>query len=301
MPHATAAKKRSAAKKDLRHPAKRVSAPWNTYPYPALSVADIADQSYCEKRVHLWVKDPGRRISVPRQIEDLSESALAQEALVSLGEEIHDALAVPAVSLTREDLIEKIASGESLWALETGWSAEFAGFPVAGVPDAVYFDNGRPRIVIDYKNVNSNQLQFSHRVQLHLYGYLLEEAGYDVDGLLLACLLIPRTDDVEILDGPPVALRDHVRDQATAISLRRPSQRNWRVDNVDVGSGTHATLRAFKYERTKAERELAFATDFWGGTRKPWPTSKAAKCACCLYNQLRKCSDALVRYQPGPA
>lgn len=194
-------------------------------------------------------------------------------------------------------LSEKIASGKSVWALEKGWSGEFAGFPVSGVPDAVYFDHGRPWIVIDYKNTESNQLQMSHRVQLQIYGYLLDQAGYAVDDLLLACLLVPRTLDSEILDTVPLDLHNCLREKATAISSRRPSQRSWRVDNIDVGTGVYATLRAFRYERARAESELKFVTEYWAGTRGPWPTLKPAKCASCLYNQIRKCSDALVRYQ----
>lgn len=297
MPRAAVAEKSSSTRRRPRPPAPKVSAPWNRYPYRSLSVSDIADQSYCEKRVHLWLKDPGRRISVPRQIEHVSLSALAHEALVDAGEELHLSIAGLAEPLDSETLIEKIAIGNSVWALETGWSAEFAGFPISGVPDAVYFDQGRPWMVIEYKNIESNQLQMSHRVQLQIYGYLLEQAGYEVDDLLLACLLVPRTPDSEILDAVPVDLHNCLREEAAAISARRPSQLSWRVDNIDVGTGVYATLRAFRYDRARAERELEFATQYWTGTRQPWPTGKPAKCASCLYNQLRKCSDALVRYQ----
>lgn len=297
MSRATAKRGSRTRKAKPRPPTRNVSSPWNRYPYPRLSTADIADQSYCEKRVHLWLQDPGRRISVPRQIEHMSLSALAHEALVDAGVELHQSIAGLAEPLAKEMLTEKIALGESTWVLETGWSAEFAGFPIGGVPDAVYFDHGRPWIVIDYKTVATNQLQMSHRVQLLIYGYLLEEAGYEVDGMLLACLLIPRSSGGEIPVAATVDLHNRLKDEATAISARRPSQRSWRVDNVDVGSGVCATLRAFRYERSRVESELGFATQFWAGTRRPWPTRKPAKCACCLYNQLRKCPSALVRFQ----
>ena len=194
----------------------------------------------------------------------------------------------------------RLALGGRMWLAESLFSADFQGFPLAGIPDAVCLEDGKAADVHEYKFTDSTQLQMSHRVQLLIYGYLLEESGFDVSNLVLTCVLVPRrfASEQEAVITPESA--NLIRDAVADVARRQKASQNWKLANFPLAEGINVIVRAFRYDRAGAERELTFFTEFWSGTRMAWPTSKPEKCSRCLYNSLRRCNSSLIRYGAAP-
>jgi len=285
------------------HTAKKPVRPWDLFPREALGASYLAEQAYCEKRVELWLGNPGSLVSVPRQIEGEGPAALLQEELADIGSQFHQGVSETAPVITPVEVRNRLAAGEQLILLESGLSAKYRTIPLGGVPDAVCFQGLNASCVIEYKVTDSNQLQTSHRVQLLVYGYLLEQEGFRVGDLLLACALVPRAHSEWIRSLPPSKIEhfvNTVRAASHSLVQAEPSRRNWYQPDLEVHEGTHIWLRVFKYEHDAAERELQFFTDFWLGARPAKPTTKERKCAVCLYNSLNSCSAALAPYSGLP-
>lgn len=263
--------------------------PWQCLPYPALAAWLIAEHSYCEQRVHLWLKEPGERVSVPRQLEG-TEAARSQEAAASFGRNIHELFAEKAVEISAEELSIIEASGQQYYLLESTLSGEFDNLPILGRPDVVVMKDRRATLVVDYKVTGSTQLSMGHRVQLYVYGYLLAQNDYNVKDLILAAVLIPRAAANSIATSSPMVAQAVVEKVAASRS-RAPQANNWTAKKWKL-VGTPVILRAFPYEPERARRELTFVAGYWHGGRNPIPTGKPAKCACCLYNKLKLCSKA---------
>jgi len=275
--------------------------PWSRCPYRYLPVWLVAEQSYCEKRVELWLQDPGERVSVPKQLEGTPMASL-QETIALAGKQAHLRMSAPAipVPVPPAALVPKLGTVD---LIESPLPASFDGLPVLGIPDAVSFEEGKPTAIIDYKFRNSPrpQLQPGDRVQLYLYGYLVEESGFEAADLLLACVLAPAGAGRQ-LPKPETGTFTTIRDSVRRAANRAPKKRGWRVDGLKLPGGIPVTVRSFRYERSKAESELGFAANFWHGRRAAKPTSNRRKCAVCLYNFIGSCPVALVPFRgPGPA
>lgn len=277
--------------------------PWDRYPFEALGASYFAEQAYCEKRVDLWLKDPGDLVSIPKQIEGKVPGAVFQQELADVGTQFHQSTSDKAAPISRSDLKAQLRAGKSVILVESAFSASYRKLPLAGVPDAVCFDGRNAACVIEYKVTDSNQLQTSHRVQLLLYGYLLEQETFGVGDLLLICALVPRAHAAwaeGLSDEQAQEFVSVIRETAEHLVGSEPSRRNWHQGNVLVAKGVSIWLRVFRYERAAAERELQFFSDFWLGHRPAKPTSKPGKCAVCLYNACALCPVALTPYA-GPS
>lgn len=216
------------------------------------------------------------------------------------GTDFHARAAKGAVPVTLPQLRRLIKSKERLQLLEWPLQADFGTLPIAGIPDAVCFESGTVRCILDYKLTDSNQLQMSHRVQLQLYGWLLQKARFSHDETLCVCVLVP-PESTPLLDELDPATR-----QSLASTLHRyarnfveehPGKINWYIDQIPLGDGLWVRLRIFRYCTAIAKRELKFFTPYWAGERKALPSTKWRKCRVCLYNANGSCKVAVVPYE----
>jgi CRISPR/Cas system-associated exonuclease Cas4 (RecB family) len=284
-------------------PQQKPSRPLDRFPRDVVGASYIAEQAYCEKRVELWLTDPGPLVSVPPEIEGRAPEAILQEHLAQTGSQFHEGASEGAPLVAIDEVRARLLAGEQLVLLESRFSGDYRSVPLAGMPDAVCFKGLSADCVIEYKVTDSNQLQTSHRVQLLIYGFLLQQQGFDVSDLLLSCILVPRRQALSLgsLSPPQIEqLVNTIRAVSRATLSSDPTRRNWYVPNLEPIPGTTLTLRFFKYETDAATRELDFFTAFWLGLRPAKPTTKATKCMACLYNSLAICPDALVPYSGRP-
>lgn len=159
--------------------------PLDHFPFPRIGISYFAEQAYCEKRVELWLRNPGNLVSVPAEIDRDIPEAKSQEELACRGKEFHESMACGASSVSTSALEDGLRAGQSVAVAEPSFQGDYDGLPLIGQPDAILFLGTRGTYILEYKVTDSDQLQRSHRVQLLLYGYLIAQQNFNVDNLVL--------------------------------------------------------------------------------------------------------------------
>ena len=259
----------------------------------------FAEQAYCEKRIERSLRSPRNLVSVPAELDLDSPEAKSQEELASGGKDFHESISHGAWSVSVSELENGLRAGQSIALAESSFQGDYDGLPLIGQPDAILFEGMRATHVLEYKVTDSDQLQQSHRVQLLLYGYLIAQQNFNVDNLILICVLVPRCHGKWLGKLTPAKAQNFIeiiRIKAETLIASRPSRKNWHCLGLTVHRDIRVNLRVFKYDREKAERELEFFTRYWRGEREAIPTTMARKCALCLYNLLEFCPVPRVSY-----
>jgi len=292
----------SAAKRQWKY---RPRLPIEYLPYRSLPVSLIAQQMYCEKQVDLWLDNPtSSRVSVPGGIEEVETAKVHEERgradeRVELGEDFHLTVERSAAGIEPAELQRRLRRDETLILLEYSLQGNYKGLPLIGCADALRCKGRRVSRIIDYKVTNTPRLFPSHQAQLRLYGYLLEQAGYDITDLTLVCVFIPSSQQEWIARLSPANTErflNRVWSAADKIITRKPIDKFSAYGQVLVKRGIKVTLGVFPYKEEKVIEELDFAVSYWLGKRAPIPTKQAGKCARCLYNAIDRCTDALVPF-----
>jgi hypothetical protein len=276
--------------------------PWERFPYAVLPVSTIAEQCYCEHRVHLWLDAPGNMVSVPRSLERTQGPPMRQIDAASAGTDFHERASQDVTRVSASEIRKIVKSNPTVQLLESPLESEFGSLPIAGVPDGVCFEEGEVRCILEYKLTDSNQLQMSHRVQLQLYGWLLQKSKFQHEDSLCVCVLIP-TQNSPYLDE-----LDSLARQSLATTIHRiareyvednPKRINWYINRVMLGAEFWVRLRIFRYSALAARRELKFFAPYWNGERKAIPSTNFRKCRVCQYNAIGKCKVAAGEYDGG--
>lgn len=277
--------------------------PIDRFPHQSLGVSYIAQQAYCEQMIDLWLQNPGGLISVPaifeERIEQLPE-AKRQIELADQGTEFHDSISSSAVSISWDEIKEMLKSGQSLTLLETSLQGGYEDLPIVGRPDAICFDGWDASCVLEYKVTESDRLYLSRRVQLLIYGYLLEQETFNVDGLNLVCVLVPRRNKDWVGSLTERQAEEFLRSVRSEVELllSNPISRDfdWYHPGVKIRRGVEVKLRVIKYDRQEALKHLRVYADYWLGRRGPGPTTTRRKCQICLYNAAGLCAVARAPY-----
>jgi len=195
----------------------------------------IAEQYYCEEKVEL--KLVRGDVSTPEMCE---------------GERIHEeVLAMKPARL--EELVAGIVSGRR-YGCRFPLLAEVEGVPVAGVPDLLVFESGRPVEVIELKTTKRipSYPWKANKVQALVYGLLLDLMGFDCSGLKLTVCYVRRGWELVPLLRSALVLRD---------ARRRLEEKH--PDDLRVFT--------FSYDRLEAESDVRWALSYWRGEREPIP------------------------------
>ena len=141
-----------------------------------------------------------------------------------------------------------------------------------------------------------------HRVQLLLYGWLLQESRFKLSDALLVSVLVPTANAAllaEIDDTARQQLARTLHLHARAIADDSPERKNWYASKVPLTDGFWVRLRIFRYERRVARRELEFFAQYWAGEREAIPSHRPRKCGVCLYNASGACKVPASPYAGG--
>jgi hypothetical protein len=218
--------------------------------------SDIAEQFYCEKKVEM----------------DYLHGEVETEAK-NLGTEAHENLTEDSVRVKREELWRKIYGTKPVFALEMFLLAKYGDVVLGGKPDSVLFMRGLPRVVFEYKFSRSDVDYRSYHVQAQTYGVLLGNMGFDTSMLFYAIVVAnPKTRGSR-------ELRQNV---VGAVAESGPKEGMLSVDDAKV--------YLCKFNRLQAEKDLAWALEFWGNYREAEPTSNPNKCLRCEHKV--RCQDS---------
>ena len=221
-----------------------------------LSVSELAEQYYCEKKVEL------KRLYGEEETPEMK-----------LGKEAHEILLKDSIKVKREELWHKIYLGKPILVREMPLLGKYADIIIAGIADAIFFYKGFPIVLFEHKFSNK-QIQFrDHHVQARLYCYLLYLMGLDVSKLKYALILAsPACKEDEELRKIPLSILKRFKDEKFKL---QKGYANIYVNNFDIKDATE---------------ELNWALKFWIKEREAKPTAKKGKCMACQFNKIREYS-----------
>jgi hypothetical protein len=251
--------------------------------------SEIADQLYCEQKVHLRRTHPGVRLELP---------------VLEQGEESHAALAAQAVPVTREQVEKAIREGQKLALCEWTLEGTYREVPIRGRPDFFSFEGTEGRLILDFKFSGGDRPFRNQEVQAEVYAFLAGSMGFTSDGLCYGIVLFPRREargvPAEGARGKEERLRALAADGILRAIYERCEEARKRLlvgrlsQTVIEGDGWTAFL--YRYDRAQAERDLNGALAFWLGRREPLPEKRYwKKCAACPFNAAGLCEHALAR------
>lgn len=257
------------------------------YELKQLWPSEIADQLYCEYKVHLRRTHP--------------EVQLASLAL-DWGEANHAALAAQAAPVTQAEIDRSIREGKKLALCEWTLEGVFRDVCLRGRPDFFAFEGKNAQLVLDFKFSGGERPYRSQEMQAALYALLADSMEFATTDLCFGIVLFPRHGSRGSLEDALAAKEQRLRalqadgtlaaiyesaDQARKAMLAGRSQR-WAVE------GKGWTLFLYRYDRAAAEKDLNWALDFWLGQREPQPEKRyPRKCAACPFNAAGLCEYAL--------
>jgi hypothetical protein len=183
-----------------------------------------------------------------------------------LGTEAHENLTEDAVKVKREQLWKEIYSDKPVFALEMLLLAKYGDVFLAGKPDSVLFARGFPLIVFEYKFSRSGVAYPSYHVQAQTYCVLLENMGFDASKLFYA---------IVVADSRTRGSRELRQKVVQTVISNGAKEAVYSIGDAKVYCN--------KFNRVNAEKDLAWALEFWKQSREAEPTSNQNKCAKCEY------------------
>ncbi len=136
--------------------------------------SDIGSQAYCEKKVELGY--------LYGSIETES---------MTLGSEGHGKLTEDYIKVDLEEAWKKIYTTESCWVSELLLIANYRNLFLVGKPDTLFFAEGTPVMIFEFKFSKYSSSFPSHHIQAETYGIILSELGFDTSSLFYAIVILP--------------------------------------------------------------------------------------------------------------
>lgn len=220
----------------------------------------IGSQFYCEKKVDL-----------ERELGEVETPEKKQ------GTETHEKAAEDAVEVEMDEVWDAIEEGNRQILLESPFIGDAADFVIVGIPDAIIFDDAKPQLIFDRKTTAYPQrLYKNQRMQVWLYGYMLDSLGFNMSDLRFAILSHERRMD----PGTGKQLQDMILSGVVDLDQKQNQ----------LLKDPEAVVHLFEYDSIDHLEDLNWALEYWRNEREPVPTTKAAKCRGCPYSDV--CSDS---------
>lgn len=220
-----------------------------------VGVSSIAQQYYCEAKVEQEYTTG----EIPTEVKETG---------TSLHEEI---FAMEPVK--REELVKHIEKAVPLAATFRLY-AEVGKLRIIGQPDAVVFEKGIPKWLIELKTTQGDHTRLwrDQLIQVRIYGLLLDRMGFDCSKLNLVLIRMRQKGNLD------------------------PKQKEFMLNLVQLALNKQRTkeleakfeLKFFiiPHSALEPENAIIWAQDYWLKAREPIPTKNASKCKSCEYNEV---------------
>lgn len=225
---------------------------------PFIPVSSIAAQYYCELKVDY----------------EYTHGEVPSEAKQE-GSIIHDQL-LEMEGTTRDNLIQQVKE-RPICIASFLIGAKVNGLTIAGLPDAIVFLKGKPKLLIELKTTKGELILWKDQeVQVKTYALLLESMGFDCSSLQIVVAKIKRSKELQP-KIKTVFLRKLVK------SLLDQDQTRHHVGGLPPEESQLFTL---PYKHEDMIKELEWAKQYWLEKREPIPTNQAGRCRACEFKNM---------------
>ncbi|ADN50363.1 hypothetical protein [Vulcanisaeta distributa] len=217
-----------------------------------VTVSEIAQQLYCEYKLHLSIIEG--RIQTPA---------------MEMGIIIHDEV-FKGRSVNEEEFMNAVRSNELVVAT-LPLMININGINIIGIPDAVVFMKGVAKAVIELKTSNRwlDRLFDNEYVQAQLYAYLINKLGLGADPYVM---VVKVKRDVSITERLRRSIfSTAIKYLTSAVEL--PARIRFRDFTIYIN----------EFDKS-IEAHLRWALDYWLMRREPRAIPSVGKCAVCEFN-----------------
>jgi hypothetical protein len=255
--------------------------------------SEIADQFYCEYKVHLKRLHPEVQIELPS---------------LELGEASHAALVSQAEPVTPAEVEQAIRAGKKLAICEWVLEGHFRGVRIRGRPDFFAFEGKNALLLLDFKFSTAREPFRDHVVQAATYALLTESMEFSTEQLCFGIVLFPKAGlGTSLRDAAltKTAMLESFNEDGTLHKIAEQCEQARKA--LLTGRTKKTTIEGdrwkaflFRYDPSKATRDLAWALGYWLQDREPVPEKRSPrKCFACPLNAVGLCKHALE--QPDPS
>ncbi len=244
-----------------------------------LPISTLSQQWYCEQKVDLSMRYP--------------EAEPASSAMKT-GKEGHNQLETGAAPISKETLESGLAKGKTFTLFEYPLQAAWEGIPIWGRPDLVQLGGRSAQMVIEFKFSKRATLFPSQQTQALLYGWLLQQNGFQVDDLLCAVVIFPPSL-LESKSLPPDLLHALLK----TVETYRTKALQKKVTSTHRDQ--YNTLHLFPFHPPTAKGRLRWAVQYWQGKRAPALNASPNKCRNCSFNAQGLCEQPLSPFSKAEA
>lgn len=227
------------------------------------SVSKIADQFYCEYKV--WLKP---------QVPD---EEFRTEQIV-IGSAVHQLIETEAPKITPEELKAKDERKEMVGLVEQRIDGSLDGVSISGKIDALLRIEKKVLFVVDYKTTYKDKVFEDTKVQLGLYGLLLEQNDFVVNDLVLMVVMLGKdpyavptkfaTTDGHLPTNQEWKFATEAYQQFTKNESPKFRKENW-------------LAHLWKFDANWVRMTVGPKLEVWRGERDPKPTESVNKCRAC--------------------
>jgi hypothetical protein len=174
---------------------------------------------------------------------------------------------------TVEQVVKKIEE-KTTYAASFPLAALVDGIILAGRPDAVIFEQGKPSFVVELKTTigDPSILYQDQEFQAGIYGLILDGMGFDCSDLTLAIIRWRRKEQVTDQEK---------REFLSVTMLALPSKEPKLIEEIFKGK---ARVHLVRFDKQTILRQVEWAKDYWLLNREPLPTKNPWKCKACEFN-----------------
>ncbi len=223
-----------------------------------LAVHELADQTFCEKAAELT-----------QALATTEDFQPTEQQLV--GKMSHEKLTEDGVPISFLNIWKEIYERKNCYVHEMLLAANYQGVGILGKPDLVYFESAVPRFIFEFKFSKHYKPFANYHVQAQVYGYQLNQMGFDTTDLFYAFIIAkPRwKNNIEFVKLIPKRTMERFHKD----KLYELDQSMMTFNNIGVYIN--------KFIPEKAIKELDFCLGYWLDKRKAIPTQNKNKCRSC--------------------
>ncbi len=230
----------------------------------AISASSIGGQFFCEMKVEL------DHIHGEVKTEEKREGDVLHEELLAMKK------------TTIENIVEGIDK-KKIYTASFPMVAKFEELTLAGVPDAIVFQNSRPTYIIELKTTKGDTtiVYDGQKAQADVYGFLLDLIGFDCSDLNI---VIVKFKSATELTG---------KQKNEFLTILLQSLLSGKHQELARISKNSIVVHLSDYNREDAINVIGRTKGYWLGERDPIPTTNPNKCRACVFNQI--CPSSLVK------
>ena len=252
-----------------------------------LCPSEIADQFYCEYKVHLKRLHPEVRIELPA---------------LEHGETNHAVLVRQAKPVTHAEIEQSIRAGKPLAICEWMMEGRYQDVWIRGRPDFFAFEGKTALLLLDFKFSGAQRPFRDHEVQVEVYGLLSQSMGFSTEQLWLGIVMLPPVGGAHDPETSLLTKSSRLACFNADGTLHQIYERCQQKTKTLVARGfartkvesERWTAYLFRFDPSRATQDLSWALQCWLSERDPLPEKRyPRKCSACPLNALGLCEHAL--------